>query len=179
MKIKNIVLICFSSVFFILSSCNNEEAIESKYISNSRGTLEGFINDARNNVDFKDVVSKYYYKPNEIINDELYYRLFEAEYLHMIESLKKNNDSIYSFWNEEVRNMEYYDWLNADSFCKESALILYSKEYKSSEYMCFCFTGTGLIYSNLPLADSKDLASIVWLRNQKEFVYRKKGDVPD
>lgn|SRR5690554_154783 len=154
--------------FLLLPSCKNDFSDEDS-LSKSKKTIKGFVNDARKNVDFKDVMRKYYYEPEEILNNELFYQFFEAEYIYLKENLKKNNDSLYYFWNDEVENVDYYDWLNEDCFCKEAVLLLFSKRPKQRHRSTFCFNEDGLIYSNIILTDS-NLDTTVWVRNQPELI---------
>src|SRR5690554_8024556 len=78
--------------FLLLPSCKNDFSDEDS-LSKSKKTIKGFVNDARKNVDFKDVMRRYYYEPEEILNNELFYQFFEAEYIYLKENLKKNNRS--------------------------------------------------------------------------------------
>jgi len=157
----------------ILPSCNNSEN-ESDSLSKSKETFNGFVSDARRNVDFKEVMRKYYYKPEELLNDELFFQFFEAEYIYLMENLRKSNDSLFYFWNEEVENVDYYDWLNEDGFCKEAVLILFSKKPKQRHRLTFCLNEEGLIYSNINLTNH-DIDTIVWVRNQPELINKEKA----
>lgn len=85
--------------------------------------------------------------------------------------MKENNDSIFYFWNEEVKDIEKYDyeWLIENGFCEDAVLILFSQGANQKDRYFVCFNEDGLIYSTLPLFDA-ETGSTIWVRNQPELV---------
>lgn len=59
------------SCFLISTSCTDSDSTSN--LSKSHDVLNNLITDAKKSVDFQSVMRKYYYNPEEILEDEIFY----------------------------------------------------------------------------------------------------------
>ncbi len=161
---KEFILLLFLLVF----SCtiNNEcKTCNQNYIKIIKGLSKDVYS---SNLNIKDLIKKYFYKPNEILSDlsEIELHLYEGYFGFFKKYVLHGTGQLHVLCGKELLNAPYFKWLYRPKYEKEViCLYFYNSKYKSIYTISFYFFSDKIV-SFMPISSANSNA-VTWLRTAR------------
>ncbi len=152
----------------MFSMFSNKEAesrlIKELFIEMNKSEFDSIGRDA--DMDVSPIIRKYFYKPDEIIENMTAEHFILYRYTLNFYSfyLKEEGDSVKFYWNGEILNQGDLSWILDENQCEETLLITYIDKDGRLRDFCACFK-EGSIFSILPYGNGK--GGVIWTRKLK------------